>query len=66
MGMNRGRYESGNRFPISANWLVGAVLLGYFLAALELVGREEATLIETFGESYRRYMQRTGRLLPRW
>jgi len=27
--------------------------------------REEAMLIEQFGDEYRRYQQRTGRLLPR-
>ncbi len=42
------------------------MLLGYWLAALALVGKEEETLIDTFGESYRLYMQRTGRFLPRW
>ncbi len=52
-------------FLISANGLVGLALLGYWLAALALVGKEEETLIETFGESYRLYMQRAGRFLPR-
>jgi len=27
--------------------------------------KEEARLIETFGDEYREYMQRTGRFLPR-
>ena len=28
------------------------------------VGREEALMIETFGDDYRRYMARTARILP--
>jgi len=27
---------------------------------------EEARLVERFGDEYRKYMQRTGRFLPRW
>lgn len=53
-------------FLISANWVVGLVLLCYFLTALAMVGKEEAALIEAFGEPYLRYMQRTGRFLPCW
>jgi protein-S-isoprenylcysteine O-methyltransferase Ste14 len=28
--------------------------------------REEAMLTDAFGDAYRAYMARTGRLLPRW
>jgi protein-S-isoprenylcysteine O-methyltransferase Ste14 len=50
---------------ISANWLV-AVLSGLALRLLLLrLPKEEAQLIARFGDDYREYMQRTGRLLPR-
>ena len=29
------------------------------------VGKEEALMVEEFGDEYRAYMQRTGRFLPR-
>jgi protein-S-isoprenylcysteine O-methyltransferase Ste14 len=49
------------------NWLAGwsaAVAFGamYFLR----IPREERLMCETFGETYREYAGRTGRLLPRW
>jgi protein-S-isoprenylcysteine O-methyltransferase Ste14 len=51
---------------LTRNWLIGCV----FLLALTLIvaGRirsEEALMVEKFGESYQRYMGRTGRFLPR-
>jgi len=51
---------------ISANWFIGGMWL--VLTGLEVVSRikfEEALMIETFGEPYRTYMQKTGRLSPR-
>jgi protein-S-isoprenylcysteine O-methyltransferase Ste14 len=48
------------------NWLAGWG--GFFaFAALYLfrVGREEKMMCEFFGEPYREYMERSGRLLPR-
>lgn len=51
---------------ISANWLVAAA---YFPPVIALyatrVGPEENLLLAAFGEAYRRYQRRTGRLLPR-
>jgi protein-S-isoprenylcysteine O-methyltransferase Ste14 len=48
-----------------ANWLVGSVsLIGLTLLLIRLP-KEEASLIERFGDEYRAYMKRTGRLLPR-
>lgn len=50
---------------VAANWfLLGA---GAVVAALLVVRtrREEQKLIERFGDSYRGYMERTGRFLPR-
>ena len=50
---------------IAANWF----LLGGGLVALALIvlrtGREENRLIARFGDSYRSYMARTGRFLPK-
>lgn len=53
-------------FLISANGLVGLVLVAYCLAAFSMINVEEATLIEKFGDPYREYMQSTGRFLPRF
>ena len=48
------------------NWLAGPALLVCFLPLyLHRVPREERMLLEHFGEEYRRYASRTGRLLPR-
>jgi protein-S-isoprenylcysteine O-methyltransferase Ste14 len=49
----------------AANWFL---LLGGLLTVVLIVlrtGREEERLLARFGESYRAYMKRTGRFLPR-
>ncbi len=47
------------------NWIAGpAGLVGFGTLFLLRVQREEAMMIETFGEDYRRYMERTSRILP--
>ncbi len=52
---------------LSANWLVGLVfLLPAALLALVRIPAEEALLQAAFGEAYRAYQSRTGRLLPRF
>ena len=51
---------------ISANWFIGLMWAG--MTALETVSRmayEESLMIDAFGDQYRAYMRRTGRLLPR-
>jgi protein-S-isoprenylcysteine O-methyltransferase Ste14 len=55
----------GSTLLISANWLVG----GLWIAAvsLDIIPRmryEEAAMLQQFGEEYRQYQQRTGRLIP--
>jgi protein-S-isoprenylcysteine O-methyltransferase Ste14 len=51
---------------ISANLFVGVFgILTWTLLYIVRVGDEEAMLLEQFGEEYREYMQRTGRLLPK-
>ena len=50
---------------LSANWIL--TLFPVFFFALMIcfrIGEEEEMLIEEFGERYREYMRRTGRLLP--
>jgi protein-S-isoprenylcysteine O-methyltransferase Ste14 len=51
---------------VSANWFIGIMTLFLFLVLIKRTDREEAKLIERFGEAYRDYMRRTGRFLPRW
>ena len=47
------------------NWIAGpAGLVGFGTLFLFRVEREEAMMIEAFGEEYRRYMARTSRILP--
>ena len=56
----------GSTLFISANWLIGSAWLG--MALLELASRirfEEGLMLEYFGDQYREYMKRTGRLLPK-
>jgi len=53
-------------FLITANWLVGLYLFGFYTIPITLrMNEEEAMLIEKFGDTYREYMRRTGRILPR-
>ena len=56
----------GSTLFISANWLVGLSWIG--MTVLEItsrIGFEESLMLEYFGDQYRDYMKRTGRLLPR-
>ncbi|NWG06789.1 MAG: isoprenylcysteine carboxylmethyltransferase family protein [Chloroflexi bacterium] len=56
----------GSTLFISSNWLIGLSWAGMTL--LEVASRirfEESLMIEYFGDQYREYMKRTGRLLPR-
>ena len=51
---------------VSANWLVGGSWLA--MHACQFAGRiplEEKLMTEQFGDTYRRYMRTTGRLVPR-
>lgn len=45
-------------------WLSVGMVVPLFILFLR-TSKEEARLIETFGDAYREYMQRTGRFLPR-
>jgi protein-S-isoprenylcysteine O-methyltransferase Ste14 len=53
-------------FLLSANALLGLLSFTLLSAIITLrIPREEAMLIEAFGDAYRAYQKRTGRLLPR-
>ncbi len=49
----------------SANLLFAVLTLLSVIVLLRRVGREEAMMLERFGDQYRRYASRTGRFLPR-
>jgi len=56
----------GSTLFISSNWLVGLCWAGMtVLEVISRIGFEEALMIEYFGEQYREYIKKTGRLLPR-
>ncbi|HSL31636.1 MAG TPA: isoprenylcysteine carboxylmethyltransferase family protein [Anaerolineales bacterium] len=51
---------------VSSNWLIGLAWIS--MAVIEIasrIGFEEQLMLENFGDRYRAYMERTGRLLPR-
>ena len=56
----------GSTLLISANWLIGLTWVGMtLLEVASRIGFEENLMIEYFGDQYRDYMKRTGRLLPK-
>jgi protein-S-isoprenylcysteine O-methyltransferase Ste14 len=50
---------------IADSWFIIAIGILAFLAMASRTPREEANLIEKFGDEYRNYMKRTGRYFPR-
>jgi protein-S-isoprenylcysteine O-methyltransferase Ste14 len=46
-------------------WLIASLGILAFIAMAIRTPREEARLVEKFGDEYRQYMKRTGRFLPR-
>lgn len=56
----------GSLLFVSANWFIGLTWIGMtVLEVASRIGFEERLLLEYFGDQYRDYMKRTGRLLPR-
>jgi len=49
---------------VAANWLLGAAWLLVYLLLVIRTRKEEAKLVERFGDEYREYMKRTGRFFP--
>ncbi len=47
------------------NWFIAALGVLAFIAMAARTPKEEANLIEKFGDEYREYMKHTGRFLPR-
>lgn len=50
---------------LTANWIFVAVFLLLIGGLVWRVPREEAMMIEAFGDDYRAYIQRTGRFFPK-
>jgi protein-S-isoprenylcysteine O-methyltransferase Ste14 len=64
-------YTIGSSFYISFgliadNWFIGLMGVLAFIAMAIRTPKEEANLIEKFGNEYREYMKRTGRFFPKF
>jgi len=64
-------YTIGSSFIVSFgmmadNWFITAFGILAFILMASRTPKEEANLIEKFGDEYREYMKRTGRYLPRF
>jgi protein-S-isoprenylcysteine O-methyltransferase Ste14 len=56
----------GSTLFISSNWLIGLCWAGMtILETISRIGFEESLMVEYFGDQYREYMKKTGRLLPK-
>ena len=56
----------GSTLLISANWFIGLSWLSMTIMEIaSRIGFEENIMLEYFGDQYREYMKKTGRLLPR-
>jgi len=53
------------QFLLLPNWFAGSAgILGFGILYLGRVGQEERLMLDTFGEDYRIYMNRTARIVP--
>ena len=50
---------------LAANWYIGLALLLALVVIFARTAKEEARLVEHFGDDYRDYQRRTGRFFPR-
>jgi protein-S-isoprenylcysteine O-methyltransferase Ste14 len=53
------------QFIVADNWLFLALAIALVPYLLKRIKKEEAMMVEHFGEEYVDYMKRTGRLIPR-
>ena len=51
---------------VASNWLIVVMAVAILAGLLVRTPKEEAMLIEKFGDEYREYMKKTGRYWPRW
>lgn len=51
---------------LTANWIFVALAMLSISGTIARIPKEEKMMIETFGEEYKVYMQRTGRFFPKW
>jgi protein-S-isoprenylcysteine O-methyltransferase Ste14 len=51
---------------LTANWIFVAICILVFAGLSWRIPKEEQMMIEAFGDEYRVYMQRTGRLFPKF
>jgi protein-S-isoprenylcysteine O-methyltransferase Ste14 len=63
-------YTIGSSFIVSFgmvadNWFIATLGILVFIGMAARTPKEEANLIEKFGDEYREYMKRTGRFLPK-
>jgi protein-S-isoprenylcysteine O-methyltransferase Ste14 len=63
-----GRRDGAFRFVrlalIAASWLIVLLVVIAIAVLYARIGKEEAMMIEQFGDEYRKYMKRTRRFLP--
>ena len=51
---------------IASNWFIASAVVGALVMLMVRLPKEEANLIQRFGADYTDYMERTGRLLPKF
>jgi protein-S-isoprenylcysteine O-methyltransferase Ste14 len=51
---------------LTANWIFVAFCASLFAGLLWRIPKEEQMMIDAFGDEYKAYMQRTGRLFPKF
>jgi protein-S-isoprenylcysteine O-methyltransferase Ste14 len=53
---------------LSANWFIGGLSTLSFIPVIMILRtrKEEAMLVDKFGDAYRAYQQSTGQFIPRW